>query len=976
MTTDYPVGMLRTLPGHVLGVLGELEYTDDPGLRTVADGRQVSGPRDYFWRDLRDKVGVDAAFFFDGVPLVAFTGDGGGDGLASVRSRLWNYGRVPLLLACSANGQVSVFNATWNPHDRRDSMSGLLAETTGERGLATEILRAFSRKYVESGYFGEQYARHYDRAKRVDQGLLANLRYLRSNLPDATDERVLAINDLIGGSLIAVYLEHRGVLNREHLQQLAGVDSLQDALLGGRSVTLRLFVGLAQRFNGDVFGGLPNILQYITNQDLERAAALLRGDDLASGQQSLWPYDFAIVPADLVSNVYEQLLEGDRRVHGTYYTPRFLVDLILDELLPLDGSSMPDVIDLACGSGAFITEAFRRLVYRLPARPEGHDFSTLSSLLGEHIYGVDINHDAARVTAFGLYLTLLEHVDPPTIWESAVLPQLIGKNIVVGDAFSDHALTKQKFDIVVSNPPWVSRLTPAAVSYLEERRSPVGDRQLAQAFLWLATDMLHPGGRLGLVMPAKGMLHNRSSTNLAFRAQVLQELEVKTIVDLSALRRGLFATAIAPTAIVIADKPNRTRPLTDSQYTEDILHLAAHPRPLNAAMDALVVTPEELRRVPKSQALNQPEIWKVLLWGSIRDLKLLNRLKASHPSLGSLIERNDWYMGQGYKEGGDPQSDASDMIGLPLIKPSAVKTLRVDPLPTEVFTRGSLHRTRSMRTYLGPKILISRTLPGGRLSAAMHLGDAVFSSNITSIAGKMRDLPLLYAVTAAMVSSLGQYWQFMTSASWGVERETVEVNELKDMPIVVPDEPQSEILAKIIESASQQFSDEILAKLDEAVFDLFKLSSAERSRVRQGVEYGLKRFLGRRDYPRWADDSRLAEYQQALVGRLQATFPELIIQPLRRRQDPYVLVAVSFETRTWKDSSNSERQLDIEDFYRRLTPRAETTAVVALPGGFFFSDNTVFVVKTSDSDRWSLDSALDDADRILSELAFGRQNAR
>lgn len=74
------------------------------------------------------------------------------------------------------------------------------------------------------------------------------------------------------------------------------------------ATTNRLFEGLTARFNGDVFGSIPPALRAVESADLTQIAALLRGDDLLTGQQSLWPYDFSVLPADLVSSVYEELL--------------------------------------------------------------------------------------------------------------------------------------------------------------------------------------------------------------------------------------------------------------------------------------------------------------------------------------------------------------------------------------------------------------------------------------------------------------------------------------------------------------------------------------------------------------------------------------------------------------------------------------------------------------------------------------------
>ena len=71
-----------------------------------------------------------------------------------------------------------------------------------------------------------------------------------------------------------------------------------------------------------------------------------------TGQQALWPYDFSVLPVDLVSSIYEQLLEETRQVNSAYYTPRFLVNMLLDETIPWEGTDFrrsliwPAVVEL------------------------------------------------------------------------------------------------------------------------------------------------------------------------------------------------------------------------------------------------------------------------------------------------------------------------------------------------------------------------------------------------------------------------------------------------------------------------------------------------------------------------------------------------------------------------------------------------------------------------------------------------------
>ena len=519
--------MTVDLPEHLQATLEELGYAGDEGLVTTAHDL-APGPRDYVWHDLKTKVRLDGAFFSDGVPLIGFTSSESQEGLAAVRRRLWNYGRIPILISTGVDSPRA-YNAT-SYSNKTNSEDELISSTDGgRRDIARQLTAAFSKADIESGSFAATYSNAYRRSKRVDSALLNNLQYLRINSSAPGTQQRAAVDALIGGSITATYLSQRGILTPDYLTNIAGFSDVHEILDSGSAAALRLFEGLADHFNGDVFGPLPELISSIDESVLPRTAALLQGDDLPTGQQSLWPYDFRILPADLVSSIYEQLLEETRHVDSAFYTPRFIVNMLLDETIPWGGEGEgPRIVDLACGSGAFMTEAFRRLCYRERVRL-GRDleYDELKSLLKDHIYGIDRNLTAARTAIFGLYLGLLEQLEPPTIWETAVLPPLLGTNIVEADAFEEHALSGQRFDVVIGNPPWKSKLTRDASKFVKREKLPVADNQIASAFLWLAARMLNPGGTLGLVMPAQALLHNRSEQAERFRSAAFNRLRVR-----------------------------------------------------------------------------------------------------------------------------------------------------------------------------------------------------------------------------------------------------------------------------------------------------------------------------------------------------------------------------------------------------------------------------------------------------------------
>src|SRR5690606_12956843 len=100
------------------------------------------------------------------------------------------------------------------------------------------------------------------------------------------------------------------------------------------------------------------------------------------------------------------------------------------------------IYDGACGSGILLTTAYRRMLAYAEAKAKKPlRFEDRRKLLVEHIFGSDLNASACRVTAFSLYLSMLEGLQPADIAElqeneNVKLPPL-GKENIKGGAEGD-----------------------------------------------------------------------------------------------------------------------------------------------------------------------------------------------------------------------------------------------------------------------------------------------------------------------------------------------------------------------------------------------------------------------------------------------------------------------------------------------------------------------------------------------------------
>jgi hypothetical protein len=100
----------------------------------------------------------------------------------------------------------------------------------------------------------------------------------------------------------------------------------------------------------------------------------------------------------VLKGVYQELVDPkDRHDLGEYYTPEWLCERIVAELLPSEGFA--SVLDPSCGSGSFLRAA---IAHQLTANANGTDASRLGQIL-ENIVGIDI-HPLAVIISRATYL--------------------------------------------------------------------------------------------------------------------------------------------------------------------------------------------------------------------------------------------------------------------------------------------------------------------------------------------------------------------------------------------------------------------------------------------------------------------------------------------------------------------------------------------------------------------------------------------
>ncbi len=389
-----------------------------------------------------------------------------------------------------------------------------------------ELYSRFSREAVESGAF-DHYAEEeiplFRGRQRVDAAFLQTIEGWRKSLAQAITlknpaltarDLNRAVQTIIDRILFLRICEARGVEAEYKLQPAANGANVYPRLL-------QLFRHADDRYNS----GLFHLKREPGRDAPDTLTPALTVDDgplkeiIASLYYPQSPFEFSVMPADILGQVYEQFLgkvirvdsgaavveekPEVRKAGGVFYTPTYIVDYIVRRTVgrlvagktPKQVASVT-VLDPACGSGSFLIGAYQFLLdwhtqWYVADGPEKHAKGKSAALyagkggawrlttaerkriLRTCIYGVDIDGQAVEVTKLSLLLKMLEGESAEVVdsnlklFQERALPDLdsnikCGNSLIGPDFYADQDMalfdTETKLRINVFD--WQTEFAP------------------------------------------------------------------------------------------------------------------------------------------------------------------------------------------------------------------------------------------------------------------------------------------------------------------------------------------------------------------------------------------------------------------------------------------------------------------------------------------------------------------------------------
>jgi len=582
---------------------------------------------------------------------------------AALHKRLWNAGIVPLAFIFTSD-QIKVLNCRQEPDIDKETRAPIFTNFGVLEQLVT-IDRTFITREISAGTLWDNpsFKKDFTLESTAYYKLLNHLKLFREEL---LQEKILSestVNRILVMAILIQYLNDRkdsagnGIFKPGFFRQFSTApaeDVDLASLFRQQGSCIALFRYLSEHFNGGIFELTEEEVHELAEANLSRIADFLQGDLDPNGQGLFWPlYSFKDLPVELISNIYEEFLA--KKDKGVVYTPPMLVDLLLDQCLPLAADTLSwKILDPACGSGIFLVGAFKRLIqcWRIANKWKQPTCNDLQGILKNNIFGFDKSSEAILVSAFSLCVALCDELDPLVIWNKLKFDNLRKRNLLDKDFFEivESGELNNNFDLIIGNPPFESVLTTDSAKAIEAASISTGrpklpDAQLALLFLEQSLKLIKENSAVCLIQPAGALLYNGQA--MPFRQYLFGKFDVKQVLDFTALEGVLFSKAqVAAAAIVGYNTP----PSNDK-----VLHVTF--RRTRAIKEGLLfeLDPYDLHWISRNTIDTNKYVWKTNLLGGGRLHRLLGRLFADLPSLGEYLNNkkktHGWQFGEGYNVG-------------------------------------------------------------------------------------------------------------------------------------------------------------------------------------------------------------------------------------------------------------------------------------------------------------------------------------
>lgn len=262
---------------------------------------------------------------------------------------------------------------------------------------------------------------------------------------------------------------------------------------------------------------------------------------------------------DAKGDLYEYLLSkvATAGTNGQFRTPRHIIAMMVELMQP---TPQDVILDPAAGTSGFLVAACEYLSHHAEHSKSLHKPEHKAHFHGSMFHGFDMDRTMLRIGAMNM---LLHGVDNPAI--------------EYRDSLSDQNPDKDKYSLILANPPFKGSLDYDAVS--ADLLKTCKTKKTELLFIALMLRMLKTGGRCATIVP-DGVLFGSSGAHVTLRKELVESHNLKAIISMPS---GVFKPyAGVSTGIMIFEKGGSTDNVWFYDMTADGFSLDDKRQPIEA----------------------------------------------------------------------------------------------------------------------------------------------------------------------------------------------------------------------------------------------------------------------------------------------------------------------------------------------------------------------------------------------------------
>lgn len=943
--------------------------------------------------------------------------------IAGIHRKIWNYKKI-LFLYVYSETEIRIYNCIEKPfietettvYSREFQKLEVDRAEISDKERLEHLDHIFSSIAIDTGVIwtleeAAEIRKKINLQKRVDKYLVDSLIRTAKQLQNNRLRDIDTIHKLMMRSLFLLYLEDRGATDPAFYQQINQDARSYFDILNREEDTFLLFKKLEEHFNGNVFTLGENEQSIVKREHLQLIKKCFINGYEGTDQMTLFPdwrlFNFQIIQIELLSEIYENFLgeiDPNKKIEtGSFYTPPTLVELILNEKLPArknDKNYHIKILDPACGSGIFLVESFKRLVkrYENAHNERLNDFEKLKQLLTDHIFGIELTPQSIKVAAFSLYLALLENLDPRTLWQKKQLPYLIndpenisadkqGKNLFRRDSIeTNEEIESLEFDLVVGNPPFGTEKKPDKIllkSIREYCDHESFAKEMVLPFLHKAVKFA-PHGEIAMIFNTK-ILTNTGTTYQNFRRWLFIDCYVERLYNFSILRNTpkdfggqLFGSAIGPISIVFYQKDAPEKKL------DRIVYYAPKTFVKSNILEGVVIDSTDVKYLPREECQKpDTKIWKIAMWGNTQDIRLINEISTQFKSLKKVFSENKIYYGVGFELSNPADKENADIKELPIHTPKNIDRYTTE-IPSKSVSTDKFRRLGKIEAYKRPHIIFNEGVKVDKSNSSLSIissfvnYNSAYSKGIVGIYSKEENDKLLKIITLFLNSDFVRYFAFLTTSSWGIERDVVKHKELFQIPYLLYriDNSEAETLSECFEKIQKlknTFVDirPIVEVVDKIILN--KLTKKNRI-VLKDFHYNINLFHKQTDSNALFQIKYSDDYAKMLCDELneyledQNLFANATTYPNTNRNTPLAIVKLTFGSKK-KDLVPSDENMNdvLRSLDQRLLERKAGNLYFRKKLNYYDGDD-IYIIRPNQRRFWTQTMAMEDASELILEI--------